>query len=37
MYKDLKYAPNYHPNHEVTKKQLGSCGSKFGTYNGRKI
>ena len=37
MYKNLEYAPNYHPDHEVTKKQLGSCGSKFELYNGRKV
>ena len=35
MYKNLEYAPNYHPNHEIVRKQLGSCGSKFETYKGR--
>ena len=36
MYKDQEYAPNYNPDHEYVKKQLGSCGSKFETYKGRQ-
>ena len=36
MYKNLDYAPNYNPDHEYVRKQLGSCGSKFETYKGRQ-
>jgi hypothetical protein len=35
MYKNLEYAPNYNPDHEAVRKQLGSCGSKFETYKSR--
>ena len=27
IYKELKPSPLYNPNHEVTKKQIGSCGA----------
>jgi len=29
LYKNLEYAPDYTPNYEVGRKQLGSCGPEF--------
>jgi len=36
MYKNMEYAPDYQPNHEIVKKQLGSCGTKFENLKSRK-
>ena len=36
FYKNLEYSPDYQPNFEFGRKQLGSCGSKFEKVSPRK-
>jgi len=36
MYKNMEYAPDYQPNHEIVKRQLGSCGTQFQNIKGRQ-
>lgn len=32
----MEYAPDYQPNHEIVKRQLGSCGTQFQNIKGRQ-
>jgi len=36
FFKNLEFAPDYEPNSEVGKRQLGSCGPKFDLVSPRK-
>lgn len=36
MIKNVEYAPDYKPNYEYGKKNLGSCGIKFAKMSSRK-
>lgn len=36
LYKDLEYSPDYDPNFEFGKKQIGSPGPRFETHSPRK-
>ena len=29
MYRNVEFAPDYEPDHEIVKKGLGSCGARF--------
>ena len=36
FYRDLEYSPDYAPNFEFGRKQLGSCGPRFEKLSPRK-
>lgn len=36
IYKKKQFAPDYHPNFEFGRKQLGSCGAAFDKLEKRK-
>lgn len=36
FYRNLEYSPDYAPNFEFGRKQLGSCGSKFDKVSPRR-
>lgn len=36
FYRNLEYSPDYEPNFEFGRKQLGSCGTKFEKISPRK-